>query len=99
MFLCLQLCQQCFFVAFENEIHKTIVDNRLFKPGERVAIAASGGKGGPFVLLLSTFLAPPCFFSSFPFRKCIRVSCFLRVFLTLGFHVLEGILDIRVSCF
>ncbi|CAK9207150.1 unnamed protein product [Sphagnum jensenii] len=39
-----QLCQQCFFVAFENEIHKTIVDNRLFKPGERVAIAASGGK-------------------------------------------------------
>jgi hypothetical protein len=50
-------------------------------------------------LLLSTFLAPPCFFSSFPFRKCIRVSCFLRVFLTLGFHVLEGILDIRVSCF
>jgi tRNA(Ile)-lysidine synthase TilS/MesJ len=56
VFLCLQLCQQCFFVAFENEIHKTIVDNRLFKPGERVAIAASGGKGGPFLLLLAFFL-------------------------------------------
>jgi hypothetical protein len=92
MFLCLQLCQQCFFVAFENEIHKTIVDNRLFKPGERVAIGASGGKGGPFVLLLLAF------FASSPFRKCIRVSCFLRLFLTLGFHVLEGILDIRVPC-
>ncbi len=69
MFLCLQLCQQCFFVAFENEIHKTIVDNRLFKPGERVAIAASGGKGGSFVLVLPTFLGPPCFFSFFPFQE------------------------------
>jgi hypothetical protein len=29
----------------------------------------------------------------------IRVSCFLRVFLTLGFYVFESILDIRVSCF
>jgi hypothetical protein len=69
VFLCLQLCQQCFFVAFENEIHKTIVDNRLFKPGERVAIAASGGKGGPFVLLPPTFHAPPCFFCFFPFQE------------------------------
>ncbi len=45
-----------------------------------------------FMLLLA-------FFASSPSRKCIRVSCFLRVFLTLGFHVFEGILDIRVSCF
>jgi hypothetical protein len=28
----------------------------------------------------------------------IRVSCFLRVFLTLGFHVRESILDTGVSC-
>ncbi len=26
-------------------MHQTIVDNALFRPGERVAIAASGGKG------------------------------------------------------
>ena len=30
---------------FENEIHETIVSNSLFQRGERVAIAASGGKG------------------------------------------------------
>jgi hypothetical protein len=39
------VCKECFFAAFENEIHRTIVDAQLFKPGERVAIAASGGKG------------------------------------------------------
>ncbi|XP_068645972.1 cytoplasmic tRNA 2-thiolation protein 1 [Aristolochia californica] len=39
-----QICRECFFCAFENEIHHVIVDNQLFKPGERVAIGASGGK-------------------------------------------------------
>ncbi|GAB4813266.1 hypothetical protein N2152v2_000312 [Parachlorella kessleri] len=39
-----QLCKQCFYTAFEEEIHETIVANRLFRPGERVAVAASGGK-------------------------------------------------------
>ncbi|KAK6115699.1 hypothetical protein DH2020_007968 [Rehmannia glutinosa] len=29
---------------FEDEIHRVIVDNHLFKPGERIAIGASGGK-------------------------------------------------------
>lgn len=38
------LCKQCFFTAFENEIHNTIVENKLFKSGDRVAVAASGGK-------------------------------------------------------
>ncbi|KAJ0963489.1 hypothetical protein J5N97_028611 [Dioscorea zingiberensis] len=39
-----QICRECFYVVFEDEIHRTIVDNHLFKPGERVAIGASGGK-------------------------------------------------------
>ncbi|KAF9940536.1 nucleotidyltransferase, partial [Modicella reniformis] len=39
-----QLCKECFFHVFETEIHNTIVDNKLFKKGDRVAIGASGGK-------------------------------------------------------
>lgn len=38
------LCKECFFLAFETEIHNTIEQNKLFKPGQVVAIAASGGK-------------------------------------------------------
>ncbi|KAK9164642.1 hypothetical protein Syun_005544 [Stephania yunnanensis] len=39
-----QICKECFYAAFEEEIHKVIVENQLFKPGERVAVGASGGK-------------------------------------------------------
>ncbi|GAQ79566.1 ATP-binding domain-containing protein [Klebsormidium nitens] len=39
-----QVCKDCFFAAFEDEVHRTIIDNRLFKRGDRVAIGASGGK-------------------------------------------------------
>eukprot|EP01114_Cavostelium_apophysatum_P018872 TRINITY_DN5930_c0_g1_i5.p2 TRINITY_DN5930_c0_g1~~TRINITY_DN5930_c0_g1_i5.p2 ORF type:complete len:317 (-),score=42.15 TRINITY_DN5930_c0_g1_i5:1784-2734(-) len=38
------ICKECFYAAFEEEIHQTIVQNNLFKKGDRVAIAASGGK-------------------------------------------------------
>ena len=38
------MCRECFFEAFEQEVHLTIVTNRLFKRGETVAVAASGGK-------------------------------------------------------
>ena len=38
----LQLCKQCFYTALEGEVHETIVKNKLFKPGERIAVAASG---------------------------------------------------------
>ena len=38
------LCKECFFWAFEEEVHQTIVSAKLFKHGERVGIAASGGK-------------------------------------------------------
>ncbi|KAL7128236.1 hypothetical protein ABFS83_14G302600 [Erythranthe nasuta] len=39
-----QICKECFYEVFEDEIHRVIVDNNLFKRGERVAIGASGGK-------------------------------------------------------
>jgi cytoplasmic tRNA 2-thiolation protein 1 len=38
------LCKECFFYAFETEIHDTIIHGKLFKPGDKVAIGASGGK-------------------------------------------------------
>jgi len=38
------ICKECFYIAFEEEIHFTIVSNKLFKKGENIAIAASGGK-------------------------------------------------------
>ncbi|CAA7042544.1 unnamed protein product [Microthlaspi erraticum] len=39
-----QICRECFYEVFEEEIHQVIVKNHLFKSGERVAIGASGGK-------------------------------------------------------
>ncbi|KAF8911931.1 cytoplasmic tRNA 2-thiolation protein 1 [Mucidula mucida] len=41
---CKQICKDCFFYVFETEVHNTISDSKLFKPGDRVAIGASGGK-------------------------------------------------------
>lgn len=38
------MCKECFYTAFENEIHSTILQANLFKSGDRVAVAASGGK-------------------------------------------------------
>lgn len=38
------LCKECFFSTFEAEVHDTIVKSKLFKSGDKVAIAASGGK-------------------------------------------------------
>jgi cytoplasmic tRNA 2-thiolation protein 1 len=39
-----KLCKACFLEIFESEIHDTIVSNKLFYPGEKIAIGASGGK-------------------------------------------------------
>lgn len=38
------LCKECFFWAFELEIHNTIINGKLFRSGDKVAVAASGGK-------------------------------------------------------
>jgi hypothetical protein len=42
-----QICKDCFFYVFETEVHNTITEAKLFKPGDMVAIGASGGKGEP----------------------------------------------------
>ena len=39
---CAQLCKSCFFDQFEQEVHTTITNNKLFARGDRVAIGASG---------------------------------------------------------
>ena len=51
-----QLCRECFFTAFENEIHETILEHQLFSPGERVAIGASGGKDSTVLAHILTTL-------------------------------------------
>ncbi|KAJ8680039.1 hypothetical protein QAD02_015826 [Eretmocerus hayati] len=38
------MCKECFFFCFEEETHNTIINGKLFKKGDRVAIGASGGK-------------------------------------------------------
>lgn len=38
------LCKDCFYFAFETEVHFTIVKAKLFNRGDYVAIGASGGK-------------------------------------------------------
>lgn len=39
-----KLCKDCFITVFEEEVHHTITSSGLFRPGDRVAIGASGGK-------------------------------------------------------
>lgn len=39
-----KLCRECFIAVFEDEVHHTITSSKLFFPGEKVAIGASGGK-------------------------------------------------------
>jgi len=38
------VCKDCFLKTFEDEVHQTITTHRLFSPGDRLAIGASGGK-------------------------------------------------------
>ncbi len=51
-----QLCRECFYAALEEEVHQTISQNGLFKRGERVAIAASGGKDSTVLAHMMTLL-------------------------------------------
>jgi hypothetical protein len=51
-----QLCKPCFFTVLEDEVHTTIVSSNLFSPGERVAIAASGGKDSTVLAHMLTLL-------------------------------------------
>ncbi|CAG0887988.1 unnamed protein product [Cyprideis torosa] len=38
------LCRECFFAAFELEVHHTVSRGRIFQRGQKVAVGASGGK-------------------------------------------------------
>eukprot|EP01080_Neovahlkampfia_damariscottae_P000838 gene838-9087_t len=38
------ICKECFYDVFETEVHNTIVENKIFEKGDKVAIGASGGK-------------------------------------------------------
>lgn len=51
-----QLCRECFYAALEEEVHATIVGAGLFRPGERVAVAASGGKDSTVLAHMLTTL-------------------------------------------
>eukprot|EP01112_Ceratiomyxa_fruticulosa_P012591 TRINITY_DN3495_c0_g2_i1.p1 TRINITY_DN3495_c0_g2~~TRINITY_DN3495_c0_g2_i1.p1 ORF type:complete len:381 (-),score=59.91 TRINITY_DN3495_c0_g2_i1:26-1168(-) len=50
------ICKECFFRVFEDEIHHTIVSNKLFNRGDKVAIAASGGKDSTVLAEIMTKL-------------------------------------------
>jgi len=55
-----QICKECFFYVFETEVHNTITQAQLFKPGDRVAIGASGGKGALRYLSCRAARSPFC---------------------------------------
>ena len=50
------LCRECFYLAFETEVHETIQRYDLFTRGERVALAASGGKDSTVLAHVVTLL-------------------------------------------
>ncbi|KAF7197897.1 Cytoplasmic tRNA 2-thiolation protein 1 [Pseudocercospora fuligena] len=39
-----RICAPCFIQIFEDEVAETVESSKLFQPGEKVAIGASGGK-------------------------------------------------------
>lgn len=50
------LCQQCFFDMFEEEIHQTIIKEKLFVPGDVVVCGASGGKDSTVLMHIMKLL-------------------------------------------
>eukprot|EP00050_Salpingoeca_kvevrii_P017783 m.68200 g.68200 ORF g.68200 m.68200 type:complete len:375 (+) comp7724_c0_seq3:1-1125(+) len=38
------MCRECFYAVFEDEVHQTIVEGKIFRRGDVVAVGASGGK-------------------------------------------------------
>jgi len=51
-----KVCKTCFFHVFEDEIHKTIIEGNLFRRGEKVCVAASGGKDSTVLAEVMTTL-------------------------------------------
>lgn len=50
------VCKECFYLLFENEIHDTIISQKLFNRGDRVAIGASGGKDSTVLAFVLSLL-------------------------------------------
>ncbi|KAF5226360.1 hypothetical protein ECC02_000484 [Trypanosoma cruzi] len=50
------LCQKCFFHLFEEEVHETIMAEKLFTSGDVVACGASGGKDSTVLMHLMKLL-------------------------------------------
>ena len=50
------LCRECFYLAFETEVHETIQAYKLFDRGDRVALCASGGKDSTVLAHVVTLL-------------------------------------------
>lgn len=50
------MCKECFYVLFETEVHETITSNTLFRRGEKVCVAASGGKDSTVLAEVMTTL-------------------------------------------
>ncbi|KAH7830144.1 putative cytoplasmic trna adenylyltransferase [Monocercomonoides exilis] len=50
------MCKECFMLSFEEEVHQTIIEEKLFEKGEIVAIGVSGGKDSTCLLHILTTL-------------------------------------------
>lgn len=50
------LCRECFFAQLEQEVHSTIIQEKLFQTGDKVAVAVSGGKDSTVLAHLLTLL-------------------------------------------
>jgi len=47
-----QLCKQCFLNSVERKIKRTIRKDRLIKPGDKIAVALSGGKDSALAMYM-----------------------------------------------
>ena len=50
------MCKDCFFLCIEDEVHQTIVSSGVFRPRDKVAIGASGGKDSTVLIHLLDLL-------------------------------------------
>lgn len=39
-----KVCKECFFLLFEEDVHRTIVDTNMFTKGQTIGVGISGGK-------------------------------------------------------
>ena len=52
----LMACLPCFFFHFEEEIHQTIMSEKLFEEGDKIVLGISGGKDSTVMLHTMTLL-------------------------------------------